>query len=215
MHTRLLSFTGATNIDAGVDYLRDEALPILNAQKGYRGVTASADRDNAVFSILSLWDTEADRAASDSALGKARDEALKIVGGTMSVENLEEVASVITKRPVVGCSLFVSRVSMDPANVDQNIEFFNNEVLPQIKGRTGLLLTTEHGRPKGRTSSGRRRLRGQGLARCLCRQRRGAPGAGYRARDQLRRELRPGDRIRTDQVGGPPGRDSSLSMMGR
>jgi heme-degrading monooxygenase HmoA len=137
MHTRLLSFTGATNIDAGVDYLRDEALPILNAQKGYRGVTASADRDNAVFSILSLWDTEADRAASDSALGKARDEALKIVGGTMSVENLEEVASVITKPPVVGCSLFVSRVSMDPANVDQNIEFFNNEVLPQIKAAPG------------------------------------------------------------------------------
>jgi heme-degrading monooxygenase HmoA len=137
MHTRLLTFTGATNIDAGVDYLRDEALPILNAQKGYRGVFASVDRDNAAFSILSLWDTEADRAASDSALGKAREEALKIVGGTLTVENLEEVANVVTKPPVVGCALLVSRVSMDPASVDQNIEFFKNDVIPQIKAAPG------------------------------------------------------------------------------
>ena len=42
MHTRLLTFRGATNIDAGVDYLRDEVLPVLNSQRGYRGVSASA-----------------------------------------------------------------------------------------------------------------------------------------------------------------------------
>jgi heme-degrading monooxygenase HmoA len=137
MHTRLLTFTGATDIDAGVAYLREEALPILNAQKGYRGVSASADRDNAVFSILSLWDSEADRAASDSALGKAREEAGKIVGGTLTVENLEEVASVVTKPPVAGCALAVSRVSMDPAKVDENIEFFKNDVVPQIKAAPG------------------------------------------------------------------------------
>ena len=37
MYTRLLTFTGATSIDAGVDYLREEALPILKRSKGSAG----------------------------------------------------------------------------------------------------------------------------------------------------------------------------------
>jgi heme-degrading monooxygenase HmoA len=137
MHTRLLTFTGATNIDAGVEYLRNEAIPVLNAQRGYRGVSASADRPGALFGILSLWDTEADRAASDSALGKAREEALELVGGSLSIENLEEVASAVTKPPGPGCALFVSRVSMDPASVEDNISFFKDQVMPQMQAAPG------------------------------------------------------------------------------
>ena len=77
-------------------------MPVLNSQRGFRGISASADRAGAVLTILSLWDTEADRAASDSALGKAREEALKLVGGSLTVENLEEVASAVVKAPVPG-----------------------------------------------------------------------------------------------------------------
>ena len=137
MHPRLLTFSGATNIDAGVDYLRDEVVPVLNAQRGYRGVSASADRPAATLSILSLWDTEADRAASDSALGKAREEALKLIGGSLTIENLEQVASAVAKPPVPGCALYVSRVSMDPASVDDNIAFFKDEMLPRIQVAPG------------------------------------------------------------------------------
>ena len=137
MHTRLLTFSGATNIDAGVDYLRDEVVPVLDAQLGYRGVSASADRPGAILSILSLWDTEADRAASDSPLGKAREEALKLVGGSLSFENLEQVVSSVIKIPVPGHALYLSRVSMDPASVDRNIAFFKDEVLPRIDAVPG------------------------------------------------------------------------------
>jgi heme-degrading monooxygenase HmoA len=137
MHTRLLTFSGATNIDAGVDYLRDEVVPVLDAQPGYRGVSASADRPGATLSILSLWDTEADRAASDSPLGKAREEALKLVGGTLSIEDLEQVVSSVIKIPLPGCALYLSRVSMDPASVDDNIAFFKDEMLPRIDAAPG------------------------------------------------------------------------------
>lgn len=137
MFTRLLTFTGAKNIDGGVEYLRDEALPVLQAQHGYRGVSASADRAGAVFSILSLWDTEADRAASESALGKAREEAAKVVGGNVTVERFEQVAQEIVRPPVAGCSLIVTRISMDPASIDENVVFFKQEVAPQIKGEPG------------------------------------------------------------------------------
>jgi len=98
MYTRLLTFTGATDIDAGVQYLTDDAMPILQAQNGFRGVSASADRTAGVLTILSLWETEADRSASDSALGKARDEATKRAGGTLEIENFEQLVQSIVQR---------------------------------------------------------------------------------------------------------------------
>lgn len=137
MYTRLLTFTGARDIDGGVTYLRNEVLDILNAQHGYRGISASCDRARDLFGILSLWETEADRAASESALSKARQDALEIVGGDLTVENLEQVVSEMVKPIAPGCALFVTRVSMDPAKLDENIAFFKSDVVPQIKSQPG------------------------------------------------------------------------------
>jgi hypothetical protein len=137
MYTRLLTFTGVKDIDAGVDYLAREAMPILEAQRGFRGVSASADRAAGVLTILSLWETEADRSASDSALGKARDEAVKRVGGSLEIENFEQTVQSIVRPPVKGCQLNVSRVRMEPAAIDANIEWFKDQVLPQISAQPG------------------------------------------------------------------------------
>ena len=137
MFNRVLTFRGATDLDGGVNYLRQEALPVLEAQHGYRGVTASGDAARGVFGILSLWDTESDRTASESALGKAREEAIKVVGGDLTIENFEEVVLEMVKPPSPGCSLFISRVHMDPATIDSNLDFFKSEVVPQIASRPG------------------------------------------------------------------------------
>jgi heme-degrading monooxygenase HmoA len=137
MFNRVLTFRGATDIDGGVTYLRDSALPVLEAQHGYRGVTASGDRSGGVFGILSLWDTESDRSASDSALGKAREEALKIVGGDLTTETFEEVVLEIVRPPAPGCGLFLTRVHMDPSTMDENLEFFKSTIVPQIKSQPG------------------------------------------------------------------------------
>ena len=137
MYTRLLTFSGATDIDGGVAYLRGQVMPVLNTQHGYRGVSASADRAGGVLGILSLWDSESDRAASESALGKAREEATKIVGGDLAVDNFEQLAEEIARPPVAGFFLIATRVSMDPAAVDDNIAFFKNEAVPQIKAQPG------------------------------------------------------------------------------
>jgi hypothetical protein len=137
MFTRLLTFTGTDNIDAGVTYLREEVLPVLHTQRGYRGVTASASRSERVIGILSLWDTEADRDASDSALGKARQEAAKLVGGDLSVEIFELVVAEIREPADVGSALMVTRLSMEPAKIDENLGFFKSEVLPRITAAPG------------------------------------------------------------------------------
>jgi heme-degrading monooxygenase HmoA len=137
MFTRIVAFTGATDIDAGMRYLQDTVAPLLREQKGFRGVTASADRSGGVLGVLSLWETEADRDASESTLVKAREEGQRVIGGEMTVEHLEELLVEIDKPPTVGCSLLLRRISMDPAKIDENLDFFRREVLPQIKANPG------------------------------------------------------------------------------
>lgn len=139
MFTRVVQFKGAKDIDAGVAFVRDTVTPVLRQQRGFRGVTVSADRFGGVVGVLTLWETEADRDASESALSKVRDEGAKIIGGEMTVETYEEMVLEVVGPPREGASLLIRRISMDPANIDDNLAFFKDTVLPQIKASPGLL----------------------------------------------------------------------------
>ena len=137
MYTRVLTFSGVEDIDAGVKFAQETVLPILQAQNGYRGMTASADRAGRILGFLSLWETAADREASDSALAKTREEARQIVGGELSIENFEEQVVEISEPPGIGSRLLLTRLSMDPTKVKENVEFFKAQVAPQIKAGGG------------------------------------------------------------------------------
>jgi heme-degrading monooxygenase HmoA len=139
MHTRVLTFTGAKNIDDGVAFVRDNAVPVLQEQNGYRGITASADRDGGVLGVLSLWETEADRQASFAPLAELRQQGLDMVGGELKVESFEELVVEMASPPAVGSALMVTRISMDPAKVDENLGFFKSEVVPRITAAPGFL----------------------------------------------------------------------------
>ena len=138
MHTRVVNFTGATDIDAGIRFLQDKVLSAMRDQKGYRGLIASADRAGGVFGVLSLWETAEDREASDSMLAPTRQEAAEVIGGEMSVETFELVVSEVGQEPPApGAALLVTRISMDPETVDENIEYFKREVAPRITAADG------------------------------------------------------------------------------
>jgi heme-degrading monooxygenase HmoA len=137
MFTRTVTFTGATDIDAGVRYLQDTVAPLLGEQKGFRGVTASADRAGGVLGVLSLWETEADRDTSESTLARARQDGQRVLGGEMAVEQFEELLVEMAEPPAVGSSLLLRRISMDPVKVEENLDFFRREVLPQMKESPG------------------------------------------------------------------------------
>jgi hypothetical protein len=138
MHVRVVSFTGAKNIDAGIRFLQEKVIPVLNARTGYRGVTASADRAGGVFAVLSLWETPTDRDASESTLASIRQEATLVIGGHVKVENFEQlVAEIGQPPPGPGSALMVTRISMDPAKIDENIAFFKSELVPRIKAVPG------------------------------------------------------------------------------
>lgn len=65
-------------------------------------MTASADRAGGVLGILSVWESEADRDASESALGKTRQEAQGQFATGLTVETFEERVLLMTRPPEVG-----------------------------------------------------------------------------------------------------------------
>ncbi|HEY8863685.1 MAG TPA: antibiotic biosynthesis monooxygenase [Candidatus Dormibacteraeota bacterium] len=67
-------------LDAAVVHLRNQVLPLLRAQKGYRAAIASVDRLSGRFSASTVWDSKADLDASESKIAGPRAEVAKAAG---------------------------------------------------------------------------------------------------------------------------------------
>jgi heme-degrading monooxygenase HmoA len=140
MHVRITIVTGATNIDGGIDYMKNEVIPGVRQHKGFRGISMSGDRAGGVVNILSQWETEADMTASESAIEKVRADAVKVIGGTFTVEQYEQVVvEVNAPGPRPGAKLHIREIKMDPAKIDENVEFFKQVILPEFKSSAGFL----------------------------------------------------------------------------
>ncbi len=140
MHVRISTVTGASHIDEGVEFLREEVVPQLQQQKGFRGLSASGDRTAGVVTVLSVWETEEDLAASESAADKARGNAVEVMGGKASVERYEQaVWETGDTRPGPGTRLHIRHTKLDPARIDSNLEYFRETVVPEMKATPGFL----------------------------------------------------------------------------
>jgi heme-degrading monooxygenase HmoA len=140
MYARITTVTGASDIDGGLAVLRDEAVPQMQQQKGFRGLSAAGDRAAGEVMVLSVWDTEAHLEASESAAQKARGEVARIMGGELSVERYEQTVWEVGKtQPGSGAKLHIRHVKVDPARIDENIEFFRQTVVPEMKARPGFV----------------------------------------------------------------------------
>jgi heme-degrading monooxygenase HmoA len=137
MYARVIMLTGLQDIDAAVAYLEETALPAVRAQNGYEGLSAAADRSSGRLGVLTLWATAADREASNSALSKVREEGRNQLAADMTVETFDQQAVQIGRRPEVGNRVLVTRISMDPSRVKDNVEYFKSEVMPQVSAAPG------------------------------------------------------------------------------
>jgi len=68
----------AAQIDTTVAFVRDTAPPALRALSGYRALAIFANRDSGRVLVSSVWDTAADREASESVIGGLRRQMLEI-----------------------------------------------------------------------------------------------------------------------------------------
>lgn len=139
MYARIVTITGAKDIDGGIRWLRKQLPPALKDQKGFRGLGISASRAGGILGVLTLWDTEAAREASwDALAATARQQGQDVIGGQLSAEGYEELLSEAgSSPPAAGSALMLRPVSMDPAAVDENLAYFRSEILPWIKAHHG------------------------------------------------------------------------------
>jgi heme-degrading monooxygenase HmoA len=138
MYARITTVTGASDIDGGVAFLRDQVLPQMQQQKGFRGISAAGDRTTGVVTVLSVWDSEADLDASESMAEKARGDALRVLGGEVTVERYEQnVWEVGDTPPAPGAKLQIRHIKMDPSRIDENLEFFRQNVVADMKATPG------------------------------------------------------------------------------
>jgi heme-degrading monooxygenase HmoA len=138
MHVRITTVTGASDIDRGLAVLRDQVVPQMQQQAGFRGLSAAGDRAAGLVTVLSVWDSQADLQASESAADKARGDAVRLMGGQVSVERYEQtVCEVADTRPGPGAKLHIRNIKLDPDRIEEILGFFRQTVVPDMKTRPG------------------------------------------------------------------------------
>ena len=137
MFVRVVTFTGATNVDGGVTFLGEKVAPLLRQQKGYREMIASADRAGGVLDVLTVWETAADRDASDGVLAETREEGRAVVGGELLVETFEQAFMDVAEPPGIGSGLYIRRSRIELAKIDENLDSFQRGIIPQLKQQPG------------------------------------------------------------------------------
>jgi heme-degrading monooxygenase HmoA len=84
-------------LDAAIVQIRNNVLPILKAQKGYRATIVSVDRQTGRLAASTVWDTKADLDASESKIAGPRAEAAKIAGAGPSDVTVEIFESAVVE----------------------------------------------------------------------------------------------------------------------
>lgn len=138
MHVRMTLIDGVDDVDAAVGVLRNDIVPAVQELQGFRGIAASADRQAGLLAILSFWDTTADEAASADQIGQVRENAIMAIGGSLiEVQAYEQMLEEVSTPPEPGCPVLLTPTRMDPAKVDENLQFFRTKVLPDIQSTPG------------------------------------------------------------------------------
>ncbi|GHJ61010.1 hypothetical protein NOK12_35280 [Nocardioides sp. OK12] len=149
MHARSTTITGDPGaVDATVEFVRDEVMPMLTGMDGCVGMSLVADRDLGRIIATSSWrDLEALH-ASDQALGPMRAEGGKILGGSPHVEEWE-VAVMHRDHPTAPgawCRITWAR----PGDLDMLVGAWKEQMLPRIEAMPGFagasLMTHEESR---------------------------------------------------------------------
>jgi heme-degrading monooxygenase HmoA len=93
------AFLAPDRIDAVVTFVREQALPVLKAQQGFRAALTVVNRTTGRMISTSVWDTAADREASESAIAPVRGQATAQAGAQPATVSQYEVLLADIKLP--------------------------------------------------------------------------------------------------------------------
>jgi heme-degrading monooxygenase HmoA len=82
MHARLSRFAGLDpeRVDETVKQFEQDALPGLEAQQGFLGITAGVNQGTGQAFTVTLWETEENMRASERLADEARSQAVETAG---------------------------------------------------------------------------------------------------------------------------------------
>jgi quinol monooxygenase YgiN len=142
-----------SSIDAGVAHIRDEIMPRLQDIDGCVGLSLLVDRQSGRCILTTSWESQDAMRASEERVRSLRDRAVDEFGGIGSpmVEEWELAVLHRNHRSGEGACARVTWVTSDPAQTDQNIEFYKSAVLSDMENLEGfcsasLLVNRETGR---------------------------------------------------------------------
>ena len=132
MYARSTTFHGRPdNIDAGIAFVTNEVVPMLEQIEGCRGLSMLVDRGTGMCIATSSWDSEAAMRGSDEQLRPIRDRGRDILGGSMQVDEWE--IAVMHRTHHGECC----RVSWLRGDLDALTETFRVGILPQLEQTPG------------------------------------------------------------------------------
>jgi heme-degrading monooxygenase HmoA len=145
----------ASSVDAGIAYVRDKVMPLLQGLEGYVGVSLLADRSSGRCIITSAWESEDAMRASAPAVQEVRSRAAEIFGGGSQTVDEWEIAVLHRQREAgEGACVRVTWANVNPDQVDSGIEVFKAALpaMQKLEGHCSASLLVDRASGRGVSS---------------------------------------------------------------
>jgi heme-degrading monooxygenase HmoA len=144
-----------SSIDAGIAYVRDKVMPLLEGLEGHIGLSLLADRSSGRCITTSAWESEDAMRASGQAVQEVRSRAAEIFGGgSPTVEEWEIAVLHRDHEAGEGACVRVTWANVNPAQVDSGIEVFKSALpaMQELEGHCSASLLVNRASGRGVTS---------------------------------------------------------------
>jgi heme-degrading monooxygenase HmoA len=138
MFARSTTITGdPAQVDVGVGFVRDEAMPTLMEIDGCTGLSCLVDRDAGRLIATSSWTTEEAMRASESQAAGLRDRVREIMQGSLTVEEWEVAVMHRAHDSMSGACCRVTWMRTGHADIDRSVDVYRTMVLPAAERLAG------------------------------------------------------------------------------
>ena len=144
-----------SSVDAGIAYVRDKVMPLLEGLEGHIGLSLLADRSSGRCIVTSAWASEDAMRASAPAVQEVRSRATEIFGGGSPTVDEWEIAVLHRAHEAgEGACVRVTWAKVDPAQVDSAIEVFKAALpgMEEIEGHRSASLLVDKASGRGVSS---------------------------------------------------------------
>jgi hypothetical protein len=125
------------SVAAGIAHVQGEVLPALKQLDGFIGLSMMVDRDSALCITTSAWQSDDAMRASAEQVEPVRTRAAEVLGGSPDVAEWE-IAVMHREHPThADAGVRSAWLQLDPSGLDELIEIYRIQALPQIQGLDG------------------------------------------------------------------------------